>query len=231
MDARGKRGARMSHVLDALRRSGDNERAKARKGSTVKVFAVCLEGSLFEVAEAGEWSVVYGIGGVGLGAVQVARARGARVIAVSRTEEKLRKAEDLGAEFSVNASRGSVSERIREITGGRGADVVLECVGTAESMIASSSSLGRRGRLVFIGYSEDSFSVHPIQLVVFEQKVLGSVDATLGDLQEALDLVSRGVVNTVVDRTILWIATSRDCRRWSKAVWLERRCLYQIRES
>ena len=66
----------------------------------------------------------------------------------------------------------------------------------------TSHPLGRRGRLVFIGYSPASFTVHPIQLVVFEQKVIGSVGATLNDLYKAVDLVERGVVRTVIDRTL-----------------------------
>ena len=154
---------------------------------------------------AGEWAVVYGVGGVGLGLVQLARARGARVIAVGRSPAKLELAATLGAEQVVSAAGaapGAVAEQIRALTGGRGADVVFECVGTAETMTASSAALGRRGRLVFVGYSADSFTVHPIQLVVFEQRVLGSVGATLADLYEAVDLVARGVVRTVVDRTL-----------------------------
>lgn len=150
----------------------------------------------------GEWAVVYGVGGVGFGLVQLSRAMGARPIAVGRSPQKLERALQLGAEFAVNAAEASVSERIREITGGAGADVVFECVGTEETMREASAALGRRGRLVFVGYSPDSFSVHPIQLVVFEQKVLGSVGATLQDLHEAVDLVARGVVRTVVDRTL-----------------------------
>ena len=151
---------------------------------------------------AGEWAVVYGVGGVGLGLVQLARSRGARVIAVSRSPAKTALAAELGAEHVVSAGAGGVAARIRELTGGRGADVVFECVGTAETMKEASAALGRRGRLVFVGYSADSFTVHPIQLVVFEQRVLGSVGATLGDLYEAVDLVARGVVRTVVDRTL-----------------------------
>jgi propanol-preferring alcohol dehydrogenase len=150
----------------------------------------------------GEWAVVYGVGGVGLGLVQLARSRGARVIAVSRTAAKLALATELGAEHAVDAGAGDPAERIRALTGGQGADVIFECVGTAETMRAASAALGRRGRLVFVGYSADSFSVHPIQLVVFEQRVLGTVGATLGDLHEAVDLVARGVVRTVVDRTL-----------------------------
>ena len=151
----------------------------------------------------GEWVVVYGVGGVGFGLVQLARAIGARTIAVGRSAAKLNKALEVGAEFALNASEASVVERIREITEGAGADIVFECVGTEESMKEASAALGRRGRLVFIGYSPDSFTVHPIQLVVFEQKVMGSVGATLSELHEAVDLVmTRGVVRTVVDRTL-----------------------------
>ena len=150
----------------------------------------------------GEWVVVYGIGGVGLGLVQLARTMGTRVVAVSRSERKLAAARALGAAATVDASSHKVAERIRALTGGRGADVVFECVGTAETMREASAALGRRARLVFIGYSTDSFTVHPIQLVVFEQKVLGSVGATLQELYQAVDLVARGVVKTVVDRTL-----------------------------
>ncbi len=151
---------------------------------------------------ADEWAVVYGVGGVGFGLVQLARARGARAIAVGRTPAKLAKAAELGAEVTIDAGAGSVAEQVKEATGGRGADVVFECVGGAETMPEASAALGRRGRLVFIGYSEASFTVHPIQLVVFEQRVLGSVGATLQDLHEAIELVERGVVRTVVDRTL-----------------------------
>ena len=152
--------------------------------------------------EIGEWVVVYGVGGVGFGLVQLARTTGARTIAVGRSAEKLDKALELGAEIAVNASEEAASERIRRITGGAGADVVYECVGTEESMKEASAALGRRGRLVFVGCSPDSFTVHPIQLVVFEQTVMGAVGATLNDLYEAVDLVERGVVRTVVDRTL-----------------------------
>ena len=166
-------------------------------GVTTAVHAARLAG-----LASGEWAVVYGVGGVGLGLVQLAAARGARVIAVSRSPVKTARAAALGAEHVVSAADGNVAARIRELTGGRGADVIFECVGTAETMKEASAALGRRGRLVFVGYSADSFTVHPIQLVVFEQRVLGSVGATLGDLYEAVDLVARGVVRTVVDRTL-----------------------------
>jgi D-arabinose 1-dehydrogenase-like Zn-dependent alcohol dehydrogenase len=69
-------------------------------------------------------------------------------------------------------------------------------------MREASGALGRRGGLIFIGYPPYSLTVHPIQLVVFEQKAMDSVGATLNDLYEAADLVERNVVRTVVDQTL-----------------------------
>ena len=150
----------------------------------------------------GEWVVIYGVGGVGFGLVQLTRAMGARTIAVGRSAAKLDKALELGAEVAVNAAEENAAESIRGITEDAGADVVFECVGTKESMQKASAALGRRGRLVFVGYSPDSFTVHPIQLVIFEQKVVGSVGATLNELHEAVNLAECGVVRTVIDRTL-----------------------------
>src|SRR5215216_6738784 len=175
----------------------DVEAAPIGCGVTTAVHAAKLA-----APKVGEWVVVYGVGGVGFGLVQLTRAMGTRTIAVGRSAAKLDKALELGAEVAVNAAEENVAERIRRITEDAGADVVFECVGTEESMQEASAALGRRGRLVFVGYSPDSFEIHPIQLVVFEQKVVGSVGATLNDLYEAVDLVERGVVRTVVDRTL-----------------------------
>ena len=85
----------------------------------------------------GDWVVVYGAGAVGFGLVQVARLRGARVIAVGRTPAKLDAARALGAEAVVRAGAEDVASRVRALTGGRGADVVFELVATRETMAAS----------------------------------------------------------------------------------------------
>jgi len=151
---------------------------------------------------AGDVVLVYGVGTVGFGLIQLAQLTGAEVIAVSRTPAKLEKAKALGAAHAVSARDGKVAERVREITGGHGADVVFELVATRETMAASTGALAKRGRLVFIGYSEDSYTVHPIQLVITEAAVTGSVGNTLHELVRAVDLVGRGKIQTVVDRVI-----------------------------
>jgi propanol-preferring alcohol dehydrogenase len=151
---------------------------------------------------AGDVVLVYGVGAVAFGLIQLARLSGAEVIAVSRTPAKLDKARALGAAHALSAVEGRVVERVRELTGGRGADVVFELVATRETMAASTSCLAKRGRLVFIGYSEDSYTVQPIQLVITEAAVTGSVGNTLEELVEAVDLVARGRMATVVDRVL-----------------------------
>jgi alcohol dehydrogenase, propanol-preferring len=150
----------------------------------------------------GDFVLVFGAGTVGFGLVQLAQLSGARAIAVGRSKEKLRMARELGAEHTIDASAEDVAARVREITGGRGADVVFEMVATRETMEQSARSLAKRGRLVFIGYSADSFTIHPIQLVISEASVLGSVGNTLDELHQAVELVASGKIRTVVDRTL-----------------------------
>lgn len=151
---------------------------------------------------AGDVVLVYGVGAVAFGLIQLAALSGAEVIAVSRTPAKLERARALGAAHVLNARDGRVAERVRELTRGHGADVVFELVARKDTMAASTAALAKRGRLVFIGYSEDSYTVHPIQLVITEASVTGSVGNTLGELMRAVDLVARGKVATVVDRTL-----------------------------
>jgi alcohol dehydrogenase, propanol-preferring len=150
----------------------------------------------------GDWVVVQGVGAVGFGLIQVARLRGARVIAVGRTPAKLEKARALGADATVRAGEEDVAARIRALTGGRGADVVFELVATRETMEASVRAMAKRGRLVFVGYSEDRLEIHPIQLVIGEAVVTASVGNTLAELRQAVDLVATGRVRTVVDRVL-----------------------------
>ncbi len=150
----------------------------------------------------GDVVLVYGIGAVGLGLVQWCRHAGATVIAVSRTPAKLDRARQLGATHTIRADHEDVVQRVRDLTDGQGVDVVFELVATRTTMTHAIQSLSRRGRLVFIGYSEDSLHVHPLQLVILEARVMGSVGNTLDELYEAVRLVEHGVIQTVVDRVL-----------------------------
>jgi len=152
--------------------------------------------------QAGETAVVYGAGGVGFALVQVCKARGAAVIAVGRSAQRLDRARSLGADATINAAEEKVAERIRALTGGEGADVVFELVGVRETMDASAAVLRKRGRLVFIGYSEDLFTVSPLRLVIDEAQILASVGNTLQEVYDAVAWAAAGKFQACVDRTV-----------------------------
>ncbi len=137
-------------------------------------------------------AVVYGVGGVGLALVQVLREAGARVIAVARSAQRLALAGELGAAVTVDASSRDVAATVREATGGRGADVVFELVGTKDTRAAALAALGKRGTLVYVAYSVDRVEFDPLALVVPEQRIVTSVGNRRAELVQALDLAARG---------------------------------------
>lgn len=146
----------------------------------------------------GASAVVYGTGGVGLALVQILREAGARPIAVARNPERLALARELGAVATVDATNGDVAAGIRAVTDGAGADVVFELVGTRETGAAALASLGKRGTLVYVGYSFDTVEIAPLSLVVPEQRIVTSVGNRRSELVAALDLAARGVLRTTV---------------------------------
>jgi NADPH2:quinone reductase len=102
--------------------------------------------------EAGETLLVLGAaGGVGLTAVEIGKAMGARVIAGASTAEKLAVAREHGADEGINYARENLTERVMALTGDRGADVCFDPVG-GDLADAALSSLGWGGRLLVIGF-------------------------------------------------------------------------------
>ena len=98
----------------------------------------------------GEWVAVFGTGGVGLAALLLARAIGARVVAVDVVAEKLDLARRLGADAVVDAGDCDAADAVREITGG-GANVTIEALGRTETVGAAMRSLAPLGRMVLVG--------------------------------------------------------------------------------
>jgi propanol-preferring alcohol dehydrogenase len=150
----------------------------------------------------GDWVVIHGFGGVGLPTMQYAAACGARTIAIGLGAEKLDLATRMGATAVIDAAKETdVAARVAAITG-EGADAVFDLVGTSASMRASAAMLRRRGRLVMVGYTADTFEIHPVELIVRELKVMGSVGSTLQDLHDVVGLVAAGAITPFVDRTL-----------------------------
>lgn len=136
----------------------------------------------------GEVVVVLGAGGVGLAAVQEAHRRGAVVVAVSRNPARRAAALTAGAVAAVAAL--DLAATVSEVSGGQGADVVLELAGTTATLELAVGVLGRRGRLVLVGYSADTLTVSPLSLVVAEQRIIASVGNTYAELVAAVHLAA-----------------------------------------
>lgn len=136
----------------------------------------------------GETVAVLGIGGIGSNAVQVAVALGARVIAVSRSEEKLALARSLGAEAAVTL------DDARAAIGGAGADVVVQCADAPQLDEAAIALGGYGARIVLVGASVDPFAARSSDLIWRELSVMGSRGFTPDDIREVIDLFLAGTL-------------------------------------
>ncbi len=142
---------------------------------------------------AGQWVAVHGCGGVGLSAVQIAAALGARAIAVDIDSKKLDFARELGAAEVVNGSNADPAEAIRDLTGG-GAQVSIDALGIAATCRNSVLSLRKRGRHVQIGITSPQeggeVSLPVDRIMGDELEILGSHGMPLGSYNSLLDLVT-----------------------------------------
>lgn len=157
------------------------------------------------VAE-GEWVTVYGAGGVGLSTVMIARALGARVVAVDRNPEALAAASRLGADHVIQAGSDDVPAAVVEITGG-GSHVTVDAVGSEQTCADAILSLRRRGRHVQVGLLPpvDGHPRVPMARVIgWELDLLGSHGMAAVDYPGMMDLVERDVLRPglLVERTV-----------------------------
>ncbi len=114
----------------------------------------------------GEWLLVHGAaGGVGLTAVEIGKAMGAQVIACAGSPEKLEVARSRGADHLIDYSREDIRTRVKEITGGRGADVVYDPVG-GDVFDASLRSIAWEGRVIIIGFASGRIPQVPANIAL-----------------------------------------------------------------
>ncbi|MET7651664.1 zinc-dependent alcohol dehydrogenase family protein [Streptomyces sp. NPDC005486] len=146
---------------------------------------------------AGEWVAVHGCGGVGLSAVMIAAASGARVVAVDVSPKALDLARKFGAAECVDATGvPDTAEAVRELTGG-GAHLSLDALGSPVTCAASVNGLRRRGRHVQVGLLPSADGTTPVPLaraIALELEILGSHGMAAHAYPEMLELVRAGVL-------------------------------------
>jgi alcohol dehydrogenase len=155
---------------------------------------------------AGEWVAVHGCGGVGLSAVMIARALGARVVAVDITPEKLALAREVGADAVVDASSDDVVAVVRDLTGG-GAHVSVEALGHREVFLNSVRCLRKQGRHVQVGLmmgETDPAELFTDEVLFGELEVLGSFGMPAHRYGPMLSMIDAGLLapEKLIGRTL-----------------------------
>lgn len=151
----------------------------------------------------GEDVLVHAAGsGVGSIAIQVAKLRGARVIATASTEDKLAKAKELGADDVLNYSNLEWPKEVRRLTYKKGVDVVFEHTGAA-TWPGSIASLKTNGRLVTCGATSGYAAETDIRQVFYRHlTILGSFMGSKAEMLEAMKFIETGKIRAVVDQVL-----------------------------
>lgn len=155
--------------------------------------------------KAGESVAIFGIGGLGIAAVQLARILGAgEVYAVDIKPGKLALAEQYGA-VPVNAASADPVQALMAQTDGRGVDVAVELIGLPLTISQAVKSLGLLGRAVVAGVTEKSVEIAPYaDLITGERELIGVSDHLSGELEQLLEWARTGWIDlsAVVTRTV-----------------------------
>jgi NADPH:quinone reductase-like Zn-dependent oxidoreductase len=147
--------------------------------------------------------VVAGASGVGAAAIQIAKLFGAEVFATGSTDAKLALARSLGADEGINAASGlDLAKEVKRLTGGRGADVVIEHVG-GDTFTAAVRCAAKGGRIVTCGATAGHEPPLNLRYVFWRQlSILGSTMAPRGRMHTILELVGARRLRGVVDRVM-----------------------------
>ncbi|NQS99090.1 MAG: zinc-binding dehydrogenase [candidate division Zixibacteria bacterium] len=144
--------------------------------------------------KAGDNVVVFGCGGVGINAVQIAAAVGASVIAVDIVPEKLELAKKFGAQEVINAKETErIDKVVKKMTGG-GADVTFEVIGNPATIQAAFACIRKGGRTVVVGYTDKKVELPAAKIMFFEQEIVGSLGCRPVDYPKIIEMVRTGKI-------------------------------------
>lgn len=144
-----------------------------------------------------EWLVIMGCGGLGLGAVTIAKAMGVRnVVSCDIDDAKLTAAKDSGASATVNLTASDAADQLRGVTGG-GPRAVVDTVGAETTSAFGIASLVKGGRYVIVGLFGGELRVPLPSLPLRAVSILGSYTGNLSELKELIQLVKDGKVKPI----------------------------------
>jgi len=155
-------------------------------------------------ARARDTIVIYGIGGLGVHAIQLAAKifEAGKIVAVDVLDEKLKLAKRLGADEVVNAATEDPAERIKDMTDGKLAEVVLDFVGDKRTIERAINCVGKGGRIALVGIGREDIHVSPYRTIIGkEMELVGVNDHVKSELAELIELVGSGRIDLSVSVT------------------------------
>jgi L-iditol 2-dehydrogenase len=161
----------------------------------IQVLATCVHGQRLAAPLPGASVVIVGLGVTGLLHLQLAKLAGAApVIGITRSAEKLRLAERLGADLTVAADAADLSEQVQEATGG-GAELVIECAGSVATLATAVRLASIGGRILAYGTIPQTTGELPFYELYYKELVLTHPrSARAADFPLAIDAVAAGTV-------------------------------------
>ena len=166
-------------------------------GALTELLACCVHSVTEQVGvSAGDFVAVTGPGPVGLFAALVALAEGAVVLLCGTRADvaRLRLAEELGVHYTAMVDECDVAERVGELTGGYGADVVVECAGVGPAMQLALSLVRKRGRYSQMGLPGRAVEIDFEQIAYKELQISGGIGQRRPSWKRALTLMERGLI-------------------------------------
>ena len=146
---------------------------------------------------AGERLAVFGVGGLGHLAVQIAKVMGIKVCAVDITEDKLQLARECGADWTVNAAASPAHKQIKSLGG---AHVAMVTSASRAAYETALRSLKRGGTLAVVGMAPEPINVSAVSLVSGEIRIVASAVGTRQDLREMLEMAAEGKIRCRTER-------------------------------
>ena len=143
--------------------------------------------------------VIVGTGGLGLMAIQLAKAiTGSRIIALDRDDNKLKAAKENGADEVINSKKEDAVKTVLELTERLGADAVIDFVNASSTVETDLNFLRRRAKLVLVGLFGGELKLNLIAMPTRSYKLIGSYTGSMNDLIELVSLAKRGIIKPII---------------------------------
>lgn len=141
---------------------------------------------------------ILGLGGLGFQGIQIAKFFGAEIFCTSRKDEKLELAKKLGAHHVINVGKEDLIKKVTELTSGEMCDVVFDHIGNKFSIQTGLDLCRPGGKVVMVGYGEETFQVEFQSTTMAEKEIIGIRGSNRQDLVETIRLAEKGIIDPYI---------------------------------